>query len=177
VTERPDSSLVYSARLKHLLVWFIVMDLTRFTSFLTVLTLKELPIEILPVEFLWYLHEREQIEFELDMLFSWGKARRLHHWLTKPYLKAELMYSLKVILSVIEEVNNGLLSKKDAKKKFGNVKYACGTGGNYIFAVGVLHGLIVPREFLLIPVISTSLCKSVWDIIFEWNKQMTKSQI
>lgn len=79
------------------------------------LTQNKLPIDVLLVEFILFFHAREHRE---DATISTREvARRVRHCWTMPYLKAELMFSLRVLLSIIEEVKHGSLTKDGAKKK------------------------------------------------------------
>jgi hypothetical protein len=50
---------------------------------------------------------------------SEGPGRRHRsHWI-KPYLKAEMVYGLQVLLFIVQEVNSGTMSKKEAEKNPG----------------------------------------------------------
>jgi hypothetical protein len=95
----------------------------------------------------------------------------------KPYLKAEMLYGLRVLLSIIEDANSGVLSKINAYKKLKGVKFAGNLTGNHLFAVAVLRGLIVPREFLSTPIVAETLCNAVRKTVFHGDKEMTNDRI
>jgi hypothetical protein len=91
---------------------------------------------------------------------SEGPGRRHRsHWI-KPYLKAEMVYGLQVLLFIVQEVNSGTMSKKEAEK-IQEVKFAGDLTGNHLFAVGVLRGLIVNHQFLKEPIVALTLCNAV----------------
>jgi hypothetical protein len=63
----------------------------------------------------------------------------------KPFLKAEMMYGLRVLLSTIEDANSGHLTREEAFKRIGSeVKYAGDLVTNHLLAVAVLSGLLLP---------------------------------
>jgi hypothetical protein len=95
----------------------------------------------------------------------------------KPYLKAEMLYGLRVLLSIVEEANSGILSKDNAVKKLKEVKWAGDLTGNHLFAVAVLRGLLAPREFLTKPVVAKTLCNAVRTNIFDDDKSMTDERL
>jgi hypothetical protein len=72
----------------------------------------------------------------------------------RPYLKAEMLYGLRVLLSILEDANAGVLSKDNAVKKLKGVKWVGDLMGNHIFAIAVLRGLLSPREFLTMPIVA-----------------------
>jgi uncharacterized cupredoxin-like copper-binding protein len=110
------------------------------------------------------------------MSVNCGK-RHQPHW-TKPYLKAELLYGLRVLLSIIEDANAGNLSKKDAfTKVLAEVKFAGGLIANHLFAVAVLRGLIIGREFLTQPVVALTLCNAVRKTLFQGGVEFTDERI
>lgn len=95
----------------------------------------------------------------------------------KPYLKAEMLYDLRVLLSIVDEANSGVLSKENALKKLKEVKFVGDLTGNHLFAVGVLRGLIVHREFLISPIVATTLCNAVRKGLFHGDMGMSNNRI
>jgi hypothetical protein len=95
----------------------------------------------------------------------------------KPYLKAEMLYGLRVLLSIVEDVNSGAVSKEDAFKRLKDVKYVGDLTGNHLFAIAVQRGLIVPREFLTRPVAAKTLCNAVRRWLFNDDPNMTDVRI
>jgi hypothetical protein len=95
----------------------------------------------------------------------------------RPYLKAEMMYGLRVLLSIVEDINSGYLCREMSFKRLKEVKLAGDLTGNHLFAVGVLRGLIVPREYLTMPLISLTLCNTVRKCLFSGDTTMTKERI
>jgi hypothetical protein len=79
----------------------------------------------------------------------------------KPYLKAEMLYGLCVLLWIVEDINSGAISKENAIKRLKNVKYVGDLTGNHQFAIAVQRGLIIPWEFLTRPVVAKILCNAV----------------
>ena len=98
------------------------------------------------------------------------------HWM-KPYLKAEMLYGLRVLLSIVQEANAGVLSKENAVKKLHGVKFAGDLTGNHLFSVAVLRGIIAPREFLTTPTVAKTLCNAVRKRLFNNDKDMTDERI
>jgi hypothetical protein len=90
-----------------------------------------------------------------------------------PYLKAEMLYGLRVLLSVIDDVNSGQLSREDAFKRIKEIKWVGGIMANHLFAVGVLSGLIAKHELLAFPEVASMLCSVVRKRLFENNDGMT----
>jgi hypothetical protein len=104
-------------------------------------------------------------------------ACRYEETWTKPYPKAELAFALQVLLSIIVDANNGRLTKTEADKK-GQQIYLCdGHKLNELFAVAILRGLIVPRVFILQPIITGTFCKAVRDTIFKGDSSMNNTRI
>jgi hypothetical protein len=104
-------------------------------------------------------------------------ATRYKETWTEPYPKAELAFALRVLLSIIVDVNSGRLTKTEAEKE-GQQIYLCdGHKLNELFAVAVLRGLIVPWEFILQPIITGTFCKAVRDTIFKGNSDMNNTRI
>jgi hypothetical protein len=95
----------------------------------------------------------------------------------RPYLKAEMVYGLRVLLYIVQNANSGQLSKKEAGKKLGDVKYAGDLMGNHLFAVTVLRGLIVNRQLLKEPVVALTLCNAVRKKLFHGDKEMSNDRI
>jgi hypothetical protein len=88
------------------------------------------------------------------------------------------VYGLRVLLSIINEANTGSLRKVDANKwARKEIRLCRGARMNELFAVAVLQGLIVPREFLLQPIIPGSLCKLVREMLFDNNPDMSNERI
>jgi len=142
--------------------------------FLHLLTLHEFdfPKELIPCVFIDYCHTH------YGHVYSWKDVERHgEHW-KKPYLKAELVYGLRVLLSIITETNTGSLSKVDADKRARKeIRLCCGAKMNEIFAVAVLLGLIVPRDFLLLPIIPGTLCQEVRKRLFDDDSDMSNERI
>ena len=64
----------------------------------------------------------------------------------KPILKADLLYGLRVLLSIVEDINNGVLTMQETVKRIHReVIYAGDLVTNHLLAVAVLSGLILPR--------------------------------
>jgi hypothetical protein len=103
-----------------------------------------------------------------------GRHHRSHR--IKPYLKAEMVYGLQVLLFIVQEVNSGTMSKKEAEK-IQEVKFAGDLTGNHLFAVGVLRGLIVNHQFLKEPIVALTLCNAVRKRLFHSDKGMTNDRI
>jgi hypothetical protein len=94
-----------------------------------------------------------------------------------PYPKAELAFALQVLLSIIVNVNSVHLTKREAEKE-GRQIYLCDClKMNELFAVAVLRGLIVPREFILQPMITGAFGKAVRDTIFKGDSDMNDKRI
>ena len=66
-----------------------------------------LPTDILPVAYIAYSlsHGTRSV-----MSTGNGISHQQPHW-RKPYLKAEMMYGLRVILSITEDINNGSVTR------------------------------------------------------------------
>jgi hypothetical protein len=104
-------------------------------------------------------------------------ACRYEETWTEPYPKAELAFALQVLLSIIVDVNSGRLTKTEAEKE-GRQIYLCnGRKLNELFAVAILRGLIVPREFILQPIITGTFFKAVRDTIFKGDSDMNNTRI
>ena len=95
----------------------------------------------------------------------------------KPYLKAEMLYGLRVLLSIIEDSNSGEISKQEAVKRLKEVKHVGDLLGNHLFAVAIQRGLIVPREFLTQPVVAKTLCNAVRKRLFNGDANMKDERI
>ena len=107
------------------------------------LNLAKLPTDVLCADFIHYCNDSVG-----GSVMSKGKGvRHRPHWM-KPYLKAEMVYGLCVLLSIVDEANAGVLSKDGAVKRLKQVKLAGELTGNHLFAVAVLRGLVTPRDFL-----------------------------
>ena len=66
-----------------------------------------------------------------------GKGvHHLPHWM-KPYLKAEMLYGLCILLSIVEDSNSGEISKEEAIKRLKEVKHVGDLLGNHLFAVAI----------------------------------------
>ena len=76
------------------------------------LQLDTLPSEPLPVQFITYCldHAGGSVMSRKDA------TRHRPHWM-KPILKVELMYGLRVLLSIVEDVNNGELTVQETVKR------------------------------------------------------------
>jgi hypothetical protein len=140
--------------------------------FQDLLTLKTFPSDVIVSEFIRFSNASNG-----GLVMSLGKAiRHRAHWL-KPYLKAEMLYGLRVLLSIIEDANSGVLSKTNAVKKLKGVKFAGDLTINHLFAVAVQRGLIVPREFLTTPIVAETLCNAVRKKVFHGDKEMNNDRI
>jgi hypothetical protein len=129
-------------------------------------------VDVVSADFVTYSNAKDG-----GSVMSRGDAvRHRPHWM-KPYLKAEMMYGLRVLLSIVDDINSGYLCREMSLKRLKEVKLAGDLTGNHLFAVGVLRGLIVPREFLTMPVISLTLCNAVGKCLFKGDKSMTKERI
>ena len=136
------------------------------------LSLRKLPKDVLPQEFIRYCNAKLG-----GSVFSIGDAKRHRpHWM-RPYLKAEMLYGLRVLLSIVQDSNAGNLSKAEILKRLGEVKFAGDLVGNHLLAVGVLLGLLVDQELLTNPVIATTLCKKVHQVLFDNNQEMSNDRI
>ena len=104
------------------------------------LQLDALPSELLPIQFITYC-----LDHAGGSVMSQKEARRHRpHWM-KPILKAELLYGLRVLLSIVEDVNNGVLTMQETVKRIHReVIYAGDLVTNHLLAVTVLSGLILP---------------------------------
>jgi hypothetical protein len=136
------------------------------------LTLDELPSESLPYMFITYCNNTLG-----GSVYSTGNGKRHRpHWMM-PLLKAEMMYGNRVLLSIVEDVNNGELSKKELLKRFGEVKFAGPLMSNHLLSVGVLSGLLIPRDLLASPIVADTLIKKVKSTLFHDDKTMTPTRI
>ncbi|MCK7498890.1 MAG: hypothetical protein MZW92_56355 [Comamonadaceae bacterium] len=136
------------------------------------LTLHQFPKDLVPYEFIQYCHRSSR-----GSVYSSFMATRYKETWTEPYPKAELAFALRVLLSIIVDANNGRLTKTEADKE-GRQIYLCdGRKLNEMFAVAVLRGLIVPREFILQPIITGTFCKAVRDTIFKGDSGMNNTRI
>jgi hypothetical protein len=137
------------------------------------LDLDELPSEPLPAQFISYCNRHEG-----GSVMSVGKGiRHRPHWM-KPYLKAEMMYGLRVLLSIIEDANSGELTREETLKCISReVKYAGDLVANHLLGVAVLSGLLLPREYLTIPRVALTLCNKVRKTLFNDDKTMTNIRI
>jgi hypothetical protein len=133
------------------------------------LTVDKLPTDLVGADFIRYCTSKEGGK----SVMSKGEGiRHQPHW-RLPYLKAEMLYGLCVLLSVINDVNSGQLSREDAFKRIKEIKWVGGLMANYPFAVGVLHGLIAKHELLAFPEVTSALCSVVRKRLFENNDGMT----
>jgi hypothetical protein len=88
-----------------------------------------------------------------------------------------MLYGLRVLLSVIDDVNSGQLSREDAFKRIKEIKWVGGLMANHLFAVGVLRGLIAKHELLAFPEVASTLCSVVKKRLFENHDGMTDERI
>jgi hypothetical protein len=89
-----------------------------------------------------------------------------------------MMYGLRVLLSIVEDVNNGVLTMQETVKRIHReVIYASDLVTNQLLAVAVLSGLILPRNYLNYPTIAESLTNKIKSRIFNNDKEMTKARI
>jgi hypothetical protein len=141
--------------------------------FVHLLTLERFPYDMIPFVFIEHC-----LKSLSGSVYSTSSARRQSdtYW-TKPHLKAELAYGLRILLSIIEEVNDGTLSKTGAEVKAKEIVLCNGEKMNELFAMAVLQGLIVPRIFLLQPTITGRLCQSIRKKLFENDSDMTNTRI
>jgi hypothetical protein len=66
------------------------------------------------------------------------------HWM-KPFLKAKLVYGLRVLLSIVEDANKEEFTVEETVKHIGmEVKYASNLVTNHLLTVAVLSGLLRP---------------------------------
>ena len=137
------------------------------------LQLDALPSDPLPIQFITYC-----LDHAGGSVMSRKEARRHRpHWM-KPILKAELLYGLRVLLSIVEDVNNGVLTMQETVKRIHReVIYAGDLVTNHLLAVAVLSGLILPRNYLNYPRIAETLTNKVKSTIFNDDKEMTKARI
>ena len=136
------------------------------------LNVAKLPTDVLCADFIRYCNDSVG-----GSVMSKGEGvRHRAHWM-KPYLKAEMLYGLRVLLSIVDEANAGVLSKDGAVKRLKQVKLAGELTGNHLFAVAVLRGLVTPRDFLTMPVVAKTLCNAVRKTLFDENKNMTDERI
>jgi hypothetical protein len=137
------------------------------------LSLNELPSEPLPAQFVDYCTAHAG-----GSVVSVGNAvRHRPHWM-KPLLKAEMIYGLRVLLSIIEGANSGELSKEETFKHISReVKYAGDLVANHLLAVAVLTGLLLPRNYLTEPRVAQTLGNSVRRTLFHDHKTMTHARI
>jgi hypothetical protein len=132
-----------------------------------------LPVDTLPSVFARYCNSSLGGSV---MSLNYGKRHRPHFM--RPYLKAEMLYGLRVLLSIIEDVNAGKLSKQEAKSKvIGEVKFAGDLIANHLFAVAVLRGLIIDREYLTKPVVAHTLCRAVRTSLFQDGDDFSDDRI
>ena len=77
---------------------------------------------------------------------STGKGlRHCPHWMKPLLLKAEMMYGLRVLLSIIEDATNGKMTREETFKRIcGEVKYAGDLVLNHLMAVTVPSELLIP---------------------------------
>lgn len=99
-----------------------------------------LPTDVLPAAYIDY-----SLSHGMGLVMSTGYGIcHQPHW-RKPYLKAKMMYGLRVILLIIEDINNGSMTRDEASKRLSKeVKCAGNLMGNHLFAVSVLRGIILP---------------------------------
>jgi hypothetical protein len=95
----------------------------------------------------------------------------------KPYLKAEMMYGLRVLLSIVEDSNSGILTKENAVKRLKEVKFLGDLTGTHLFAVAVQRGLLINRDYLTKPLVPLTLCDKVRKHLFDDDKSITKERI
>jgi hypothetical protein len=88
-----------------------------------------------------------------------------------------MMYGLRVLLSVIEDVNSGRLCREDSFKRIKEIKWVGDLMANHLFAVGVLRGLIASHELLSFPEVASTLCSSVKKRLFDNHTGMTVERI
>jgi hypothetical protein len=129
-------------------------------------------MDIVNCVFIDYCHAKEG-----GHAYSSAALKRHSPLWTKPHLKADLIYGLRILLSIIDKANTGLLSKEKSEKRAKEIPLCHGWKMNELFAVAVLRGLIVPWEFLLNPKISGTLCQRVRKQFFDGNSEMTNSRI
>ena len=140
--------------------------------FRNLLTQKKFPSDVIPSEFIRYCNASAG-----GSVMSNGKGvHHQPHWM-KPYLKAEMLYGLRVLLSIIEDSNSGEISKQEAVRRLKEVKHVGDLLGNHLFAVAIQRGLIVPREFLTQPVVAKTLCNAVRKRLFNGDANMKDERI
>jgi hypothetical protein len=95
----------------------------------------------------------------------------------RPYLKAEMLYGLRVLLSILEDSNSGILTRDDAFKRMKDVKFLGDLTGTHFFAVAVQRGLLINCEYLTKPSVPLTLCNAVRKHLFEDDKSITNERI
>ena len=108
-----------------------------------------------------------------------GKGGRRHrpHWM-KPLLKAKVLYALRVLLSIVDDANEGNLTKEETLKRIAKgVKFAGDLVTNHLLAVAILSGLLLPRDYLTHPTIAETLTNKVKATLFNDDDKMTKARI
>jgi hypothetical protein len=113
-----------------------------------------------------------------NSVMSQGEAvRHQPHW-TRPYLKAEMLYGLCMLLSILEDSNSGLLTRDDTFKRMKEVKFLGDLTGTHFFAVAVQRGLLINHEYLTKPLVPlTQLCNAGCKHLFEDDKSITNERI
>jgi hypothetical protein len=132
-----------------------------------------MPTDVVGAEFIQYCITKEGGK----SVMSKGEGiRHQPHW-RSPYLKAEMLYGLRVLLSVIDDVNSGHVCREDAFKRIKEIKWVGDLMANHLFAVGVLRGIIGTHELLTFPEVATTLCSAVRKRLFDNNNGMTDDRI
>ena len=88
-----------------------------------------------------------------------------------------MLYGLRVLLSILEDSNSGVLTRDDAFKRLKEVKLLGDLTGMHFFAVAVLRGLLINHEYLTKPSIPLTLCNAVRKQFFENDKSITNDRI
>jgi hypothetical protein len=137
------------------------------------LTVDKLPMDVVGADFIQYCISKEGGK----SVMSKGEGIcHQPHW-RLPYLKAEMLYGLRVLLSVIDDVNSGRLCREDAFKRIKEIKWVGDLMVNHLFAVGILHGLIAKHELLAFPEVASTLCSAVRKRLFDNDDGMTVERI
>jgi hypothetical protein len=68
-----------------------------------------------------------------DWYCPWEATGRRHrpHWI-KPYLKAEMIYGMRVLLHIVDLANAGILSNEMARQQLKEVKFSGPLIGNHL---------------------------------------------
>jgi hypothetical protein len=141
--------------------------------FQMLLSCNALPSDVICAEFVRFCNN----ESSGNSVMSQGEAVcHRPHWM-KPYLKAEMLYGLRVLLSIFEDSNSGILTRDDAFKRMKEVKFLGDLTGTHLFAVAVLRGLLINREYLTKPSVPLTLCNAVRKHLFEDDKSITNERI